>query len=70
MLYTCVQGEPAVSYRWTGWVRDFKRITDRYRGIYRLYLKWMKAKPEDVNMWLAGSRITRILTDSIKVEGA
>ena len=30
--------------------RDFKRISDRFRGIYRIYLKWMTTKPEDVNM--------------------
>ena len=43
-------GEPAVSYRWTGWGReitswsgDFRRITDHFRGIYRrIYLKWIK----------------------------
>ena len=34
------RGEPAVSYRWTGWVWDFKRITEHFRGIYRIYLKW------------------------------
>ena len=28
----------------------FRRITDHFRWIYRIYLKWMKAKPEDVNM--------------------
>ena len=32
-------------------VGDFRRITDQFRGIYRrIYLKWMKAKPKDVNM--------------------
>ena len=32
--------------------RDFMRITDRFRGIYRIYLKCMKAsKLEDVNMY-------------------
>jgi hypothetical protein len=41
----------------------FKRITNHFRGIYRIYLKLMKAKPEDVNMYPVGFRITRILTD-------
>ena len=32
-------------------VQDFKGIIDHYIGIYKIYLKWMKAsKPEDVNM--------------------
>ena len=32
-------------------VRDLKKITDHFRGIYRrIYLKWMKEKPEDINM--------------------
>ena len=31
-------------------VGDFRRITDRFRGMYRIYLKRMKATPEDVNM--------------------
>ena len=30
-------------------VRDFRRITDHFRGLYRIYLKRMKAKLEDVN---------------------
>ena len=30
---------------------NFRRITDHSRGIYtRIYLKWYKATPEDVNM--------------------
>ena len=37
-----VRGEPAVRRRWTGWVRDFRRITHHFRGIYRIYLKWIK----------------------------
>ena len=35
-------------------VRDFRRITDHFRGIHRRInlLKWPKAvKPEDVNLW-------------------
>ena len=45
-------------------VPDFRRITDHCRGICRrMYLKWMKAKPEDVKMQPAGFRITRIFTD-------
>ena len=32
-------------------IGDFRRLTDQFRGICRrLYLKWMKEKPEDVNM--------------------
>jgi hypothetical protein len=32
-------------------VRDFRRIKDQFGGIYRrIYLNWMKAEPEDVNM--------------------
>ena len=26
------------------------RVIDHFRGIYRIYLDWMKAKSEDVNM--------------------
>ena len=45
-------------------VGDFRRITDQFRGIYRrIYLKWMKAKPKDVNMSPDGFIITRILTN-------
>ena len=45
-------------------VQEFRKFTDHFRGIYWIYLKWMKAKPEDVNMWPVKFRITRILTDS------
>ena len=31
-------------------VGDLKRISDHFRGIYRMYLKFHKANPEDVNM--------------------
>ena len=32
-------------------VGDFMKLTYHFRGIYKIYLKWMKAsKPEDVNM--------------------
>ncbi len=44
-----VWGEPAVSCRWTGWVWEItgwswrlQEIYDHLRGIYRIYLKWMK----------------------------
>ena len=41
-------GEPAVSYRWTGWIWE---ITDHFRGIYRrIYHNLIKGKSEDVNM--------------------
>ena len=43
-------------------VRDFRRITGHFRGIYGIYLKCMKAKPEDVNMEPVGFRINRIST--------
>ena len=38
--------------KWPVEVGDFKRLTDRFRGIYRrIYLEWMKAsKVEYVNM--------------------
>ena len=50
MLWSDAWGEPVVNI-WLK-VRDFRRIIDRFRGIYgRIYLKLMKAKPEeDVNM--------------------
>jgi hypothetical protein len=31
-------------------VGDFRRITHHFRGIYSIYLKRMKAKPDNVNM--------------------
>ena len=53
--------EPAVGCRWTGWIREitvegrgFRWITNYLRGIYGIYLKWMKAKSEDVNMYPVG----------------
>ena len=59
-----VTNEPVEFEGLAGWVWDFGRIVDHFWGIYRLYLKWMKtSKPEDVNMWPVGFRITRILTD-------
>ena len=31
--------------------QDFTEFTNHFRGIYGIYLKWMKAsKPENVNM--------------------
>ena len=43
------QGEPAVSYIWTGWVwkwlvevQDCRKITDHFGRIYRIYLKLVK----------------------------
>ena len=32
------------------WVQDLMKLTDHPRGMYRIYLKWMKAKLEDDNM--------------------
>ena len=54
-------GEPAVSYKWTGWVweiagwlrfKDCRKSTDHFRGIYRIYPNLIKENPEDVNQWL------------------
>ena len=43
-------------------VQDFRKSTDHCRGIYGTYLKSMKAaKLEDVNMLLAGFRVTRMI---------
>ena len=51
VVWNYVQEEPGVSCRWTGWVRetitgwvrDFRKFTDRLRGIRRrIYLEGMK----------------------------
>ena len=44
-------------------VREFRKMNDHFRGIYKRYLKWMKATP-------VGFGITRILTDSICLKTA
>ena len=31
-------------------VQDNRKITDRFRGVYRIHPKFTKGKPEDVNM--------------------
>ena len=31
-------------------VQDCRKMTDRFRGIYRIYPQFNKGKPEDVNM--------------------
>ena len=31
-------------------VQEFMKFSDQFKGIYRKYLKWMKAEPEDVDM--------------------
>ena len=43
-LWIYDRGEPAISYRWTGWVwgipgwsSRLQEITDHFRGIYRIY---------------------------------
>ena len=43
------RGEPAVSYKWTSWVweitievQDCRKITDHFRGIYRIYPNLIK----------------------------
>ena len=30
-------------------VGDFRRFTDRFRGVYRIYHNFNKGKPDDVN---------------------
>ena len=46
------RGEPAVSYRWTGWVCEItgwsSKITDRFNRIYRIHPKLVK---ENRRMW-------------------
>ena len=61
------RGEPGRSYRWTGWVwgitvevRNFRKITHRFRGIYVMYLKSME-KIWKITPFELGN--TRILTD-------
>ena len=44
-------------------VQDCRKITNRFRGIYRICFKFNKGKPEDVNMWPVGLANTRISTD-------
>jgi hypothetical protein len=51
------RGEPAVSYRWTGWVWDLtgrsSRLQENYRSFWRNLWnipQFNKGKPEDVNM--------------------
>ena len=47
--WTYVREEPVVGCRWTGWVRlkmpDWSsrlQFTEHFKGIYRIYLKWIK----------------------------
>ena len=49
---TCqlVTDEPVEFEKQPDEVRDLRRITDPFRGIYRTYPRCTKAKPEDVNM--------------------
>ena len=51
VLITNDQGEPAVSYKWTGWVwgkkhpvevQDYRKINNHFRIIYRIYLNLRK----------------------------
>ena len=59
-----VADEPVEFEKQTVEARDFRRITNHFRGIYGTYLKWMKpSKSEDVNMYPARFRITRVLTN-------
>ena len=52
------RGEPAVSYKWTGWfwditgktVGDCRKITNRFRGIYRIYPYSIKESRRMFNM--------------------
>ena len=45
-----VADEPVEFKKYPVRVEDFMRFIDHFRGIYRIYLKWMKEKPEDANM--------------------
>ena len=31
-------------------VQEFRKITDRFRGVYRIHLMLLKKNPKDVNM--------------------
>ena len=50
VIYSYDRGEPAVSYRWTGWVEEkpvevqdyCRKITEHFRGIHRIYRNLMK----------------------------
>ena len=44
-------------------VQEFKKITDYFRGIYRIYIDLIMKKPKDLNMQPVGFGNTRILTD-------
>ena len=55
-LGTYDQGEPAVNYRWTGWVWEITgwssrlwKNYDQFRGIYNVYLNLVK---ENRRMWI------------------
>ena len=64
-------GEPTAGYRWTGEClrnnrlkfKSSEKFTDRFRGIYRIFLKSIKETPKVVNMEPVGLGNTRILTD-------
>ena len=43
-------------------VQDYRKNTDHFRGIYRIYPQFNKGKPEDVNMQPVGLGNTRIST--------
>ena len=45
-----VADEPVEFDKWPIGVQDFGKITRRFRGIYRIYHKFPKKKPEDHNI--------------------
>ena len=46
-------------------VQDFRKFTDHFRGIYRIYLNWI-TQTRKMWTWPVGLRITWILTDYAK----
>ena len=45
-----VTDEPVEVEKYTVEVQDFRKISDRFREIYRIYSNLLKEKPKDVNM--------------------
>lgn len=44
-------------------VQDFRKITEHFRRIYRIYLRFVKKKPKDQNMQPLGLGNSRIVTE-------
>ena len=69
VLFSMNSEEPAASYRWTGWVWEitgwrsrFRKITDHFRGIYRIYLdsikeNWKVSTCNQLDLATSGSRL-------------